>query len=391
MRIALLAPLPPEQNGIADYAEAFRQALETTGVSVVTPFRGHPIAVEPEQLHARMQGIDWRNLDLVHAELGGGRTGEFLALEWLQQRHADLPVTATVHDPERLIWRPASKSLLSRHLPRCIYQSVVVLTDPLTLKRERQLAKRVTRLVTLTRMGAQCLAARMQLPATSVVTIPHGNQGVIPVPLPDMPPCGPLKILYFGFIYRGKGIEDLIDAIAEVFRRRPDAINAVRLTLAGGTHPEIAFGASGSYLDELKMRLAERQLMGIEEWQLDIVPEKIASLVQSHHVVVLPYRESKKLSLLGQIRGTSGVLSWAAACGRSVICSDARAFAEEVSYGNGAVYPQGNVEALAEQLLLLLQRPELIAKRAQHAEALGERRAWINVAREFKTLFEQII
>ncbi|EPN42251.1 glycosyl transferase, group 1 family protein PslF, partial [Pseudomonas syringae pv. actinidiae ICMP 18807] len=28
MRIALLAPLPPEQNGIADYAGHLRQALE---------------------------------------------------------------------------------------------------------------------------------------------------------------------------------------------------------------------------------------------------------------------------------------------------------------------------------------------------------------------------
>ena len=28
MRIALLAPLPPEKNGIADYANHFRTALE---------------------------------------------------------------------------------------------------------------------------------------------------------------------------------------------------------------------------------------------------------------------------------------------------------------------------------------------------------------------------
>ncbi len=34
MRIALLAPLPPEKNGIADYANRFSTALEHLGVTV---------------------------------------------------------------------------------------------------------------------------------------------------------------------------------------------------------------------------------------------------------------------------------------------------------------------------------------------------------------------
>ncbi|EPM71692.1 group 1 glycosyl transferase, partial [Pseudomonas syringae pv. actinidiae ICMP 18886] len=40
MRIALLAPLPPEQNGIADYAGHLRQALEGLGLQVSTPLQG---------------------------------------------------------------------------------------------------------------------------------------------------------------------------------------------------------------------------------------------------------------------------------------------------------------------------------------------------------------
>lgn len=394
MRIALIAPLPPEQNGIADYADAFSQALETCGICVVTPFKDNPLPTDPARLHIHMQTVDWGNLDVVHAELGGGRVGEFLALEWLQHHHPNLPMTATVHDPERLIWRAAGESALWRHLPRRLYQIAVVLTDFLTLRRERQLAKRFSRLITLTRTGAKCLITRMRLPSLLVTSIPHGNRLIRPAPLPPIPPLGPLRILYFGFIYRGKGIEDLIDALAQVAKRRPEVTHSIQLTLAGGSQPEMAFGASGSYLDELKNRLAETQLtgMGMEiDWHLDIPQEKIAALIQSHHVVVLPYRESKKLALLGQLRGTSGVLSWAAACGRSVISSDARAFSEELSYGNGAVYPQGDAGALASQILLLLQQPTLIAQRSESAQMLGVQRAWSNIADQFKTLFEQTI
>lgn len=40
MRIALLAPLPPEQTGIADYAAHLRSALRERGLEVLTPLEG---------------------------------------------------------------------------------------------------------------------------------------------------------------------------------------------------------------------------------------------------------------------------------------------------------------------------------------------------------------
>ncbi|TLG89396.1 glycosyl transferase family 1, partial [Pseudomonas edaphica] len=102
MRIALLAPLPPEQTGIADYAAHLRNALIELGLEVVTPLAGCQDLAE--QLR-RLQAFDWHGVDLVHAELGGGRFGEFQALDYLRRAQPQLPLTATVHDPERLIWR----------------------------------------------------------------------------------------------------------------------------------------------------------------------------------------------------------------------------------------------------------------------------------------------
>jgi glycosyltransferase involved in cell wall biosynthesis len=157
----------------------------------------------------------------------------------------------------------------------------------------------------------------MRLPDGKVRKIAHGNQIIAAQPLPALPPFGLLQILYFGFIYRGKGIEDLIDALALLLIQRPYA--AVSLTLAGGTAPEMTFANGSSYLDELKNKIASSGLPeGLVRWQTDVPQEKIAALIQSHHVLILPYQESKKLAYLGQMRGTSGVLSWAAACGRSL-------------------------------------------------------------------------
>ena len=151
MRIALLAPLPPEKNGIADYASHFRNALQGLGIEVATPLAG--VAADSANIASRLDSVDWNAFDLVHAELGGGRLGEFIALRELRKRFPRLPLSATVHDPERMVWRrerlPWPLNLLER-LPSPLPQAAVVLADPLTLREERAVAQGLTRLVTLT-------------------------------------------------------------------------------------------------------------------------------------------------------------------------------------------------------------------------------------------------
>ncbi len=389
MRIALLAPLPPEKNGIADYANHFKTALEQLGVTVLTPLSG--VEGSSAAIRQAVAAFDWRSVDLVHAELGGGRLGEFLALRELRKAYPNLPLTATVHDPERIVWRrehlPFPLNLLER-LPSPLPQAAVVLADPLTLREERQVAQGLTRLITLTRLGADCLSQRMQLLPGKVAVIHHAN---LSIPAVALPPLDTLRLLYFGFIYRGKGIEDLLQALAAVFKQAPQLRDRVRLTLAGGTAAEMAFGAGGNYLEQLNRQIADLGLAGVIDWRLNLPADDIAQTIQAHHVMVLPYRESKKLGLLGRQRGTSGALSWAAACGRGAITSDARAFAEEVASGNGAIYPEGDVAALGEQLLRLARTPTLARDWAERAGAIGRERLWPLTTQHFKQLFEQAI
>ena len=389
MRIVLLAPLPPEKNGIADYANHFKTALEQLGVTVATPLSGAQGSTQAIQ--QAIAAFNWQSVDLVHAELGGGRLGEFLALRELRKAHPTLALTATVHDPERIVWRrerlPFPLNLLER-LPSPLPQAAVVLADPLTLREERQVARGLTRLITLTRLGADCLTQRMQLPPGKVAVINHANLAIPPAPLPAL---DTLHLLYFGFIYRGKGIEDLLQALADMFKQAPELRGRVRLTLAGGTAAEMAFGAGGNYLEQLNSQIAALGLTDTLDWRLNLPAAEIAQTIQAHHVMVLPYRESKKLGLLGRQRGTSGALSWAAACGRGAITSDARAFAEEVASGNGAIYPQGDVAALTAQLLRLARTPSLVRDWAERAGEIGRERLWPLTAQRFKQLFEQAI
>lgn len=386
MQIALLAPLPPEQNGIADYAGHLKRALEELGVRVRTPLQG--IGNDPIAARQRVADADWQGIDLVHAEIGGGRLAEFHALRALRERFPRLPLTATVHDPERLVWRrhklpwPLS---MAASLRSPLPEIATVLADPLCLHEERQLARQMTRLVTLTEAGNRCLQQRMGLRQEQMAVIAHGNLPIPPMPLPALQP---LKLLYFGFIYRGKGIEDLLDALARLLADKPELRTRVRLTLAGGSEPEMAFGPSGSYLEQLRQRIRELGLNDLINWHLDLPASDIPHVIQAHHVMVLPYRESSKLKILGTLRGTSGALSWATACGRGVITSDARSFAEEVSHGNGEIYPQGNVQALTDALARLCEQPQKAETWAEQAQILGRQRVWSQTAERFHSLFQ---
>ncbi|MBJ2243298.1 glycosyltransferase [Pseudomonas sp. MF6768] len=388
MRIALLAPLPPEQTGIADYAAHLRSALREQGLEVLTPLEG---CLDLAEQLRRLQAFDWRGVDLVHAELGGGRFAEFQALDYLRRAQPQLPLTATVHDPERLIWRRARLffplTLLER-LPHPMPQAAALLADPLTLYEERRLAKSMRRLITLTRLGGDCLRQRMGLKPEQVAVIAHGNLPIAPVALP---PLQPLRLLYFGFIYRGKGIEDLLQALARSLSAHPQCRGQVRLTLAGGTAPEMTFDPAGNYLEGLRQLITTLHLGDVVDWQLDLPSTDIPHTIQAHHVMVLPYRESKKLGFLGQMRGTSGALSWANACGRGVITSNARAFAEEVAGGNGITYQQGDIASLSDALNRLILDPQQARQWADHAADIGRQRQWASTAQRFAELFQAAV
>lgn len=392
MRLALLSPLPPEQTGIADYAAHWRRAVQAAGAEVLTPLQGQRPLHSLDEAKRWVAERDWSKVDVVHAELGGGRHSEFFVLSALAALPRRPLLSATVHDPERIVWRPVSglwrRLDASPLLPSVLSKAAALLSDPHTLWAERRLARRLDGIVALTQTGAQRLARRMKLAADKVRVVPHGT---LPLPPCALPPLTPLRLLYFGFIYPGKGIEDLLDALGRLRQSAPELAGQARLTIAGGTSPDIAFGRGGSYLEGLRRRAAELGLAEQVDWELDVDERDIPALVQRHHLMVLPYRESRKLGLLGQMRGTSGALAWAVGCGRGAITSDARAFAEEIAHGNGVAYAQGQVAALSEALLSVLRDPLQVCQWALAATALSEERVWSRTGQVFVAHFESMV
>ena len=387
MRVAYVSPRPPEASGIADYAEHLARALEGAGVSVTTGLPSPLEAPDPAAVRRHARHLAALPVDLYHFELGGGRVRHFLVLRELLALRPGRPVTATVHDPERLAWRAWGLGRFEA-LPRPLQQAATLAADPLSRRRERAVAHALDRLVVLTEGGAEGLRRWMRLPPERIEVIPHG---VAEVPHREPPPAPPLRVLFFGFLYPGKGIEDLLDALDWVRRERPAQFPRLRLTLAGGSRPSMLLRGRGDYVAHLRAEIARRGLEERVDWALDLPEAEIPRLYQDHHLLALPYRDSRKIGLLGRFLGSSGALSWAIACGRGALVSDARALAGEVARGNGAVFPQRDPAALGARLAELAAAPETAFAWAAHAARLARERTWARVAGRFVQVFRSTL
>ena len=89
--------------------------------------------------------------------------------------------------------------------------------------------------------------------------------------------------------------------------------------------------------------------------------------------------------------GREHALAWAIACGRAVVTSDARAFAEEISQGNGLSYPQGDVAALTQALHTLVAEPGRLQACTAAATQVAEARLWSRTGEAFAAYFQRLV
>jgi glycosyltransferase involved in cell wall biosynthesis len=209
------------------------------------------------------------------------------------------------------------------------------------------LCGRVDRIVVYAEEAENLLVDRCGVPAGKVRRMSHGITGAVGVYTDEE--AGVPTLVCFGFLHPDKGIEHLIDAVAElaVDPGRPP----VRLVIAGAVRPRTGpfrwFGrADRTYEQELRAR-AEAHGLGHRVEFAGYVPDhRLAALLGGATLVVAPYVRSTQ----------SGALTLAAGAGAAIIASDLPGLQE--SLGDGAHWvPTADPPALAKALTELLDSP----------------------------------
>lgn len=187
-------------------------------------------------------------------------------------------------------------------------------------------------------------------------------------------------ILFVGRIEPLKGIDTLLRAISLIAPEMPCWQDELSVIIIGG-----APGAGQAQVNAEMARLkALRAQLGIE----DLVTFLGA---KDQDTLGYYYASSEMVVMPSHYESFGMVALEAMACGTPVVASKVGGLAFNVQDGEtGFLVPDGDAEALAEKIRLLLKDRDLRAKLGRQAIAWAQRYGWTVVADQITDLYEQV-
>ena len=245
-----------------------------------------------------------------------------------------------------------------------------------------ELANLSDRLVVMSQRGLEFLHTIYNVPLDKIDLIPHG--------IPDVPFVDPnfykdqfevegkKVLLTFGLISPNKGIENVINALPAILRRHP---NVVYLVL-GATHPHLKWSEGETYRLGLERLAQEKGVADKVIFHNRFVSlEELIEFIGVADIYVTPYLNPAQI--------VSGTLAYTAGAGKAII-STSYWYAEELlAEGRGRLVPFGDVEAIAGQVIDLLDNEAERHAMRKQAYIYGREMIWANVARRYMESFEK--
>ena len=205
--------------------------------------------------------------------------------------------------------------------------------------------------------------------------LPEGDVGQIRDQL-QIPP-GAKVVLFFGFIWRGKGISFLLDVFQGVQRQVPEAF----LLIGGHTRR----GRWSSYVTYLRARAAWRGISSRCRFWGGFIPQNMVPTVYaSADVVAMPYRQNYS--------SVSAVVHETAGMGKLMICSRIAKFDEvELNIDRALTAEPNDREAWIETTVRLLRDEEWARQMKAKIRRFAEQTSWENVGKMHGDLCQRLI
>jgi glycosyltransferase involved in cell wall biosynthesis len=245
-----------------------------------------------------------------------------------------------------------------------------------------EIVARADRVVVMNRRAVDFLQALYGARYRQIAYIQHG---VHEVPFVEAPAkktrfgvAGPV-LLTFGLLHREKGLEYMIEAMAEVVREHPDATYVI----VGATHPRWVEVEGEAYRRSLQgkvRRLGLRGRVRFIDGFCDL-SDLIAYLAETD-IFVAPYLDASRM--------TSGALSYAAGAGKAVVATPFLHALELLADGRGRLVPSRSAQALSKTVLDLMADERGTSAMRRRIYTYTRRMVWRSVAREYHRLFDAV-
>ena len=373
--IIFIGNYPPRQCGIATFTHDLRQAVASASEG---RYRCSVIAMNdiPEgyrydeavrfevreaSLNDYRQATDFMNvsdaavISLQH-EYGifGGRHGAHLLTMLSRLRR---PVVTTLHT----VLREPSEG------QKRILQEVCRLS---------------TRIVVMAEKAREFLQEAYEVPPEKILMIPHG--------IPDVPFIDPAfykdkfdvegrkLILTFGLLGPGKGVDHTVRAMPMIVAKHPD----VMYMIVGATHPHVRREHGEEFRTSLRRMARE---LGVERnvsFQNRFVElSELCEFLGATDVYVTPSDTAAQI--------VSGTLAYAIGTGNAIVATPYWYAKEMLADGRGRLVPFGDSDAIAEQVIDLLDHDLQRDTIRKAAYQYSRQMLWSEVGRRYLETFEE--
>lgn len=357
----MLTTFPPTECGIATFSAALTSGLVAAGATVDVVRLGARPPVEDPSVAAAWEGdragtaaavaaLNRTDVVVVQHEYGiyPGPDGDGVLDVLAGVR---VPVIVVAHT---VLARPTAGQ-------RRVLEAVCAAADAVVVMTDR---------------GRKRLVEDYDVDPRRITTIPHGA-AVLLTPRAPRPPGGdrPPRLLTWGLLGPGKGIEWAVDAMAQLTDLRP----APTYLVAGATHPKVVARHGEAYREALVARATRAglaEVVAFDDTYRDLAA--LTRLIATADLVVLPYDSPDQV--------TSGVLVDAVAAGRPVVSTAFPHAVELLATGAGIVVPQRDPAALAAAVRRVLTDPDLAATMAAEARRLAPALSWEAVSLQYAEL-----
>ncbi len=186
-------------------------------------------------------------------------------------------------------------------------------------------------------------------------------------------------ILTYGLLGPDKGLEIVINSLAEVVKKYPEVIYII----LGETHPNIKSHSGEEYRYSLKNLVDKNHLEKnvVFHNRFVTLKELIKYLIMAD-IYITPYCSEEQIS--------SGTLSYAVACGKAIISTPYWHAQELLDDGRGILVPFGDVKAIAEAIKELVKDKVKRDKIRKATYKYGRKMIWSEVASSYVDSFEKI-
>jgi glycosyltransferase involved in cell wall biosynthesis len=239
------------------------------------------------------------------------------------------------------------------------------------------------KLVVMSHKASDFLKDIYAVPEDKIVFIHHG--------IPDTPFIDPSfykdkfgvegkkVLLTFGLLSPNKGIENVLQALPAVIKKHPDAAYII----LGATHPHVLKSQGDAYRIMLQQLVRKLDIGAHVIFQNRFVELKeLCEFLGIADIYVTPY--------LNEAQITSGTLAYAMGTGKAIISTPYWYATEMLADDRGRLVPFNNPDAMAEQVIDLLDNDVERHAMRKKAYLFSRDAVWKEVARKYLQVFREV-